>query len=99
MLRESIGFLLMVVALFFIQPLKAQAQPKVLAEMFSNTDCKNCKTPDEAFESFMHNNPSYGIVRIAYHNEVPNPTDTFYIGSKFWTDYRSRTFYGVGSDP
>jgi hypothetical protein len=79
-------------------PTILSAQPKVLTEIFSNTACANCKSPDEAYEAFMKNNPSLGIQRIVYHNDFPSPNDTFYNASKVWVTAR-RNLYGVTSDP
>ena len=42
----------------------AQVQPQVLAELFSNTNCGNCPTQDEAFETFMKANTDVLVVDV-----------------------------------
>src|SRR5437667_873371 len=92
-LLSIVSFLVLLPAVGIAQP------PKVLAENFNNTNCGNCKTPDEQFEAFMTKNPSLGIVRINYHNEITNPNDTFYVASQLFVAYRSGTFYSVSFNP
>ena len=77
----------------------AQAQPKALAELFSNTDCANCRTPDDQFTSYLSSHPD--VVAIIYHNNSPSPTDVFYLAGKPSTTSRN-VFYSGGaglSDP
>src|SRR5579883_539879 len=92
-------FLIFLLTSLFATSAFAQQAPKVLAELFSNTNCNNCKTPDEQFGSFIANNPQYGVVRISYHNDVSNVNDTFYQASLPASSIRSSAFYNVQTDP
>lgn len=76
----------------------AAAQPKVLAELFTNTNCGNCRVPEEAFESFVNAHPQYGVVRIVYHNEITNNDDVFYVPAKPDVDSREQK-YGLNANP
>src|SRR5581483_10949804 len=78
----------------------AQTQPKVLAELFGNFGCTNCRTPDDNYSVFVAQNPNDGIVVINYHNEFPDVSDHFYVESKAAvTPRESSSFYNVTGDP
>jgi hypothetical protein len=72
---------------------------QVIAENFRNTDCANCKVPDDQYEEFIAANPSYKIILVNYHNGFPSPLDPFYLASKNDVNPRSNNFYGIISDP
>ena len=73
-------------------------QPTVLAELFSNFDCANCKIADLTFEDYLSDKPK--IVLINYHNASPSPSDPFFMVARQGrsTLYRS-DFYAVSADP
>jgi hypothetical protein len=76
----------------------ANAQNKVLAELFTNTNCGNCRVPEEAFEGFVNSHPQFGVVRIVYHNEITNNDDVFYVASKPDVDAREQ-MYALNANP
>ena len=43
----------------FLTVTTTSANAQVLAEVFRNTDCANCRTPDDGFEQFIAQNPNY----------------------------------------
>lgn len=75
------------------------SQAQVLAENFRNTDCANCKVPDDQFEEYIAAYPNYKVILVNYHNSFPSPQDPFYLASKDDVNPRSNVFYGVISDP
>lgn len=76
----------------------AQTPQKVLAELFTNTNCGNCRVPEEAFEGFVNANPQYGVVRIVYHNEITNNDDVFYVPAR--SDVNAReSMYSLNANP
>lgn len=72
---------------------------QVIAENFRNTACANCKVPDQQYEDFIAQNPSYKVILINYHNGSPSPVDPFYLASKNDVNPRSNVFYQVAADP
>ncbi|MDP4200879.1 MAG: Omp28-related outer membrane protein [Bacteroidota bacterium] len=99
MLNRSLFFLGACALIVVAAPSRILAQPKVLAELFSNTNCGPCADADNKFDAFMAANPTYGIVRINYHNDIANPLDTFYKASQSSSFYRSSSVYGISTDP
>jgi hypothetical protein len=87
---------LVVLSLFV---LSGVSNAQVIAENFRNTNCGNCKIPDDQYEEFIAANPSYKVILINYHNSITNPVDVFYIASKADVDQRSDDFYSVATDP
>lgn len=87
---------LVVLSLFV---LSGVSNAQVIAENFRNTDCANCKVPDDQFEEFITANPSYNVILVNYHNSFPSPQDPFYLASKNDVNPRSNNFYQVVSDP
>ena len=77
---------------------RANAQQKVLAELFTNTNCGNCRVPEEKFGTFVETNTQYGVVRIVYHNEVTNPDDIFYVPAMGDVNAREQA-YGLNANP
>jgi hypothetical protein len=75
---------------------EADAQP-VLTEIFTNTACTNCITPDNDFDKYIKKNPN--VESIFFHTDFPSPTDIFYKTSKTTADYTITTFYNVQADP
>jgi hypothetical protein len=82
-------------------PTQAQTQPQILAELFCSFGCANCPTPDNNYDAFVSQNPSYGIVVINYHNNiVSGNSDEFYKESKSDVDARDgSSYYNVTGDP
>lgn len=87
---------LVVLSLFV---LSGVSNAQVIAENFRNTDCANCKVPDDQYEAFIAANPSFKVILVNYHNSFPSPQDPFYLASKNDMNPRSNNFYGVISDP
>jgi hypothetical protein len=79
--------------------LASSASAQVIAENFRNTDCANCKVPDDQYEKFIHDNPNLKVILVNYHNSFPSPNDPFYLASKNDVNPRSNNFYQVISDP
>jgi hypothetical protein len=80
--------------------LSGVSNAQVIAESFRNTNCSNCKIPDEQYEDFIAANPSYKVILVNYHNSITNPADVFYLASKADVDQRSgKNFYNVENDP
>lgn len=89
--------LLVVLSLFV---LSGVSYAQVIAENFRNTNCSNCKVPDDQYEEFLAANPSYKVILVYYHNEITNPIDVFYLASKADVDERGGdNFYDVNTDP
>jgi hypothetical protein len=86
-----------VLALFasLAAPLTLSAQPKALAELFSNFNCKNCRTPDDQYSEYLKSHPE--IVLINYHNSNTDPNDDFFNKAKPSSENRD-DFYSGGGD-
>ncbi len=72
---------------------------QIIAENFRNTDCANCKVPDDQYEAFIAANPSYEVILVNYHSSFPSPQDPFYLASKDDVNPRNNIFYGIISNP
>lgn len=72
---------------------------QILSENFRNMDCLNCKVPDQQYDLYMKNHPSYKIIIVNYHSSSPWNKDPFYLQSKTDVDYRNNTFYGIIGNP
>lgn len=94
-MRLSSTLLIAIVLLFGA---RANSQT-ILAENFRNTDCANCRQPDDIFEQFLKDNPKYKVVVVNVHNANPSKADPFYIASKTDVEARSTTFYNIISNP
>lgn len=67
-------------------------QPTVLAELFTNVDCSNCRIPDDKYTTYVAAHP--GIVQINYHNSSPDATDVFYLDSSPASGDRDGFYHG-----
>ena len=86
---------------FFILRLTAVAdaqQPTVLAEVFSNINCSNCKLQDPPFEDYLLDKPN--IVLITYHNGNTDLTDKFFLVARQGrSDLYRDQLYNFSADP
>ncbi len=79
-------------------PSVSHAQPTILAEVFGNFGCANCKNADLAFDDYLFDKPT--IQLINYHNEFPTPSDAFFAVARQGQQYLYRsTLYAVNGDP
>jgi hypothetical protein len=62
-------------------------------------DCLNCKVPDQQYDLYMKNHPSYKIIIVNYHSISPWNKDPFYLQSKADVDYRNNDFYAIIGNP
>ncbi|HZK75916.1 MAG TPA: T9SS type A sorting domain-containing protein [Candidatus Kapabacteria bacterium] len=100
----KIGIVLLILlaatASVVVAPAVAQTQPQILTELFCSFGCANCPGPDSAYNNFVTQNPSYGIVVINYHNQIADPADEFYKESRTDVDKRDgSSYYNVSADP
>lgn len=71
----------------------------IVAELFNNIDCANCRQPDDGFDTLMIHHPEYNILPIYYHVDFPAPNDPFNLASKTDVDGRFVKLYKLGSTP
>jgi len=79
----------------YVAPLSLSAQPKALAELFSNFNCKNCRTPDDQYYAYLKNHAE--IILISYHNSNTFSEDEFFTHAKPSSETRD-DFYSGGGD-
>lgn len=84
-------------AIFFFVAQSASAQSPVLAELFRNVNCGNCKPEEDQYENYLNSHPN--VILIYYHNLITLSTDPFYLASKADVDARSNVFYKIGANP
>src|SRR5580765_4169673 len=88
--------IVLVVLASLAAPLTVSSQPKALAELFSNFNCKNCRQPDDKYYTFLKSHPE--VVLISYHNSNTDPLDQFYTHSVS-ADTRDKFYGGPLTDP
>jgi len=74
------------------------SRSQIIAQAFRNTDCANCRTPDDGYETFIAGHPEYGVTIVYIHDNFPAPSDVFYNAAPADVDALV-SYYGIISDP
>jgi hypothetical protein len=81
------------ILLLLVLAASASAQDKkVLAEIFANVNCNNCRVPDDQFLTFANSTPDIQLLYI--HNSNTDVKDPFYVAANPSADNRDKYYSG-----
>lgn len=88
---------ILIIALYFISPIVAQVERKVIVEHFTNSKCSSCASRNPAFYSTLANYPD--VLHIAYHPSAPYVTCIFSQHNPIENDLRTKNYGIFGGTP
>lgn len=77
----------------------ASVRAQILAEVYRNIDCANCRQPDDGLEQFVAQNPNLKITTVYLHTDFPSPVDPFFLASQTDVSHRFYDVYQQSSTP